>query len=229
LSNTSDSFIDEVTEEVRRDRLFGYLRRYGWIGILAVLLLVGGAAYTEYQRNRTQAAAEALGDALYAAVAQGEPAAQAQAIAAVGATGPSAAPALMLEAAALAEAGDTEAAAARLAALAADATQSRVWRDLATLKRIALLGSALPPDARLAELEAVSTAGAPYRVLAQEMAAMAHLDAGEPARAAEILESLLTDQESTAGLRLRAAQLMVAIGAGPEAAGTDGSGADDEG
>ena len=30
-----DSFIDEVTEEVRRDRLFAVFRKYGWIGVLA--------------------------------------------------------------------------------------------------------------------------------------------------------------------------------------------------
>ena len=35
LSN-HDSFIDEVTEEVRRDRLFAAFRKYGWIGVLLV-------------------------------------------------------------------------------------------------------------------------------------------------------------------------------------------------
>ena len=40
-----DSFIREVTEEVRRDRLYGYVRRYGWIAALLVLLVVGGAAW----------------------------------------------------------------------------------------------------------------------------------------------------------------------------------------
>ena len=36
MSDT-DSFIDEVTEEVRKDRLYGYLRRYGWIAVLVIL------------------------------------------------------------------------------------------------------------------------------------------------------------------------------------------------
>ncbi|MFD1808819.1 hypothetical protein ACFSHQ_13850 [Gemmobacter lanyuensis] len=36
-----ESFIDEVTEEVRRDKLFATFRKYGWIGILAVLGIVG--------------------------------------------------------------------------------------------------------------------------------------------------------------------------------------------
>ena len=60
-----ESFIDEVTEEVRRDKLFGYLRRYGWIGIVA------GAAdrrrcrverIAEGARRRPRA--EAFGDAV---------------------------------------------------------------------------------------------------------------------------------------------------------------------
>ena len=54
----TDSFIDEVTEEVRRDKLFALFRKYGWIGIAAVLLIVGGAAWvdaedsSDYHRNR---------------------------------------------------------------------------------------------------------------------------------------------------------------------------------
>ena len=41
-----DSFIDEVTEEVRRDRLFALFRKYGWIGLVVVLGIVGGAGWT---------------------------------------------------------------------------------------------------------------------------------------------------------------------------------------
>ena len=36
MSDT-DSFIDEVNEEVRRDRLYHLLRRYGWIAALAIV------------------------------------------------------------------------------------------------------------------------------------------------------------------------------------------------
>ena len=37
----SDSFIEEVTEEVRRDRLFATMKRFGWIAIVLVLRIVG--------------------------------------------------------------------------------------------------------------------------------------------------------------------------------------------
>ena len=32
-----ESFIDEVNEEVRRDRLYQNIRRYGWIAVVVVL------------------------------------------------------------------------------------------------------------------------------------------------------------------------------------------------
>ena len=40
MANQNDSFIDEVTEDLRRDRLFLAMRRYGWIAVLAILVLV---------------------------------------------------------------------------------------------------------------------------------------------------------------------------------------------
>ena len=212
MSNTTDSFIEEVTEEVRRDRLYRLLRRYGWIGIAAVLLLVGGAALTEWRRASERAAAEAAGDAIYAALASGQPGERAAALAALGVTGPGSAPVAMLEAASLTEAGETERAAELYAALAADAGHPRVWRDLAVLKRVLLLGRSLAPADRIAALDPLTTPGAPFRVLALEQQAHAHLDAGARDTALDLLRALLTDEEASPGLRLRVAQLMVALG-----------------
>ena len=59
-----DSFISEVTEEVRRDRLYAMFRKYGWIGVVIVLGVVGGAAYTEWTKARAAARAQSFGDAL---------------------------------------------------------------------------------------------------------------------------------------------------------------------
>ena len=87
MSDT-DSFIDEVTEEVRRDRLFLMMKRYGWIGAAVVVAIVGGAAYREYDRAQTTAAAEALGDAVIAALAENETDKRAEALATIDAVTP---------------------------------------------------------------------------------------------------------------------------------------------
>jgi len=63
MSDTN-SFIDEVTEEVRRDRLFGYFRRYGWIPAVIIVALVGGTAYNEWSKAQLSQVAQARGDAL---------------------------------------------------------------------------------------------------------------------------------------------------------------------
>ena len=66
-----DSFIEEVTEEVRRDRLFAAFRKYGWIGGLVVLGIVGGAAWNEWQKNQAAARAQGFGDAMLEALDTG--------------------------------------------------------------------------------------------------------------------------------------------------------------
>mgnify|MGYP007063813320 CR=1 FL=1 len=56
--------MQEVSDEVRRDRLFGLFRSYGWIGICLILLLVGGAAVNEWKKTKDKAFAELNGDEL---------------------------------------------------------------------------------------------------------------------------------------------------------------------
>ena len=82
MSDT-DSFIEEVSEEVRRDRLYGYMRKYGWIAVLAILALVGGAAYNEYSKAQARAKAQTAGDAILAALEADEPDARVAALEAV--------------------------------------------------------------------------------------------------------------------------------------------------
>ena len=63
-----DSFIEEVTEEVRRDRLFALFRKYGWIALLAIVLVVGASAWSEWKKAQGRARAEAFGDGLLTAL-----------------------------------------------------------------------------------------------------------------------------------------------------------------
>ena len=60
----NDNFIDEVTEEVRKDKLFILLKRYGWIGLLFIFFIVAGSIIVEIRSIQKNTASRELGDAL---------------------------------------------------------------------------------------------------------------------------------------------------------------------
>ncbi|MGP3696356.1 tetratricopeptide repeat protein [Rhodobacter sp. NSM] len=205
-----ESFIDEVTEEVRRERLFGYFRRYGWIAVVIVIAIVGGAAYVEWQKSRHRAESQAFGDAVLSALEAPDAAARRAAVEAIPAEGGRAALRDLM--AASDPAGDRAAAMAALDRVAADASLSPVYRDLAVLRRVILAGADLSVPDRRAALDGISAPGRPYRALALEQMAYLDIEAGEPAKAIETLRGLTQDQEATPGLRRRAEQMITALG-----------------
>lgn len=210
-----ESFIDEVTEEVRRDKLFAMLRKYGWVGVTLVLLLVGGAAVNEYLKARATAKAEATGNAILAAVEATDSSARLAAIEAIPAEGDQAA---LLTLIAAAEGEDPAEADQRLAKLADDTALPQIYRDLATLKRAMISGGPMSADARLAALTPLAQAGGPFRALAEEQIALAELAQGNREAAITRLQALLSAQDASGALRRRASQLIVALGATPNGA-----------
>ncbi|MBK5945931.1 hypothetical protein CCR83_05555 [Rhodobacter veldkampii DSM 11550] len=210
----TDSFIEEVTEEVRRDRLFKLMRRYGWVGILAMLGIVGGAAYNEWQKARATASAQAFGDAVMAAMEAED---RRAALAAVAGTAPQNALRQFLLAAEAAEAGDAAGARDMLEALAADPALPESLRALARIKAAILAGPDMAPAERDATLAALAAPGAPFRLLALEQQALALLDAGRRDEAIVLSRQILNEAELTPGLRRRATELIVTLGGDPAA------------
>lgn len=205
-----ESFIDEVTEEVRRDKLFATFRKYGWIGILAVLGIVGGTAWTEWQKSQAEAEARAFGDALMMATDASTPEDRRAALAQVQATGEKAAVLNLLIASDPAE--DATATLEALNRIEADAKLPQVWRDLAVLRRIGVQGRDLPLADRRAALEPLAQPGRSFRVLAAEQLAYLLIEEGKTPEAISALQALTQDQEATGGLRNRAQQMIVALG-----------------
>lgn len=209
-----DSFIDEVTEEVRRDRLYAMFRRYGWVGALVIVLLVGGAAVNEYLKAQARAEAEALGDALLAALETPDETARAEALAAIDASDNARAEALV----ALLSAGAGEGGADRLWAISEDPGLPPLWRDVAALKAAVASAGEMPAADLIARLEPLALPGAPYRLLALEQIALAELARGETGAALDVLNEIAADAATGQGLRQRVLQLIVALGGDPEAA-----------
>ncbi len=208
-----DSFISEVTEEVRRDRLYAMFRKYGWIGVVIVLGVVGGAAYTEWTKARDAARAQSFGDAMLDAVDLGAPEDRAQAMAVTPADGGQIA---LKELMLATDAGSDKAAAlAALDKLAADQSQPLVYRDLATLRRVMLAGKDQPIADRRAALESIAVPGRAFRTLAAEQLAYLLIEDGKKDDAIAALAALMQDQDAPGGLRQRAAQMITALGGTP--------------
>ncbi len=211
MSN-NESFIDEVSEEVRKDKLFGYMRKYGWIAVLVVLLIVGGTAYSELRKAAATNAAEAAGDEILTALEIDDDLERAAALQAIDANGPAAAITGLLAAADLTETGDIEGAVAALEAVALDDAAPQVYRELAALKSVMIQGDTLSVEERRGMLAGLAVAGASFRVVAQEQLALLSVEAGETEAAITQFAAIAQDAEATRGLRERAFSMIVALG-----------------
>ncbi len=211
-----DHFIEEVTEEVRRDKLFALYRKYGWIAALVIVLIVGGAAWNEYRKAQEVAAAQKLGDAIIAALSVDDPAGRAEALARVQADTPGGdAVRRMLLATALANSDRLDQAVAELDAIAGNGELEQIFRQLARFKALTLQAETLPAADRRAGFEALARPGLPLRLLAEEQLALIDIEEGKTEEAIARLERIRQDAGVTQALQDRATQLIVALGGEP--------------
>lgn len=215
----TDSFINEVSDEVRRDNLYKQFKKYGWILVLVVVAIVGGTAYNEWDKSQRQTRAELTGDLLLAAEVANDPMALAE-IANSGSA--SAVVAQLAQANMFTEAGDMAAALAALRKVTNDLEAATVYTDLAWLKILMLDGENMASGERNSAYDRLTAANGPYRLLALEQRAMQYIRDGDIDAAKSELTAILADPAITSGLRSRAQQLIVALGGDIEAVGANG-------
>jgi hypothetical protein len=217
VSNT-DSFIEEVTEEVRRDRLFAMFRKYGWIAVVGVVAIVGGASWNEYNKAQETSAAQATGDALFAALEANQPEERVSALSAATLEAQQAEVVRqLLLSAQQAEAGDAAAASQTLDSYLETSTDTdAVYRDVMALKSLMLAAQDTPADELRSNLEILARPGQPVSLLAAEQIALLDIREGQVEAAIDRLNSVVLDASASAGLRRRASQLIVALGGEPE-------------
>ncbi|MAS44710.1 MAG: hypothetical protein CML46_18210 [Rhodobacteraceae bacterium] len=212
-----DSFIDEVSEELRRDRMLRAWKRWGpWVigGIGALVVAAGVATWLD---QRDDAEARRVGAELIAAGETPDPAARAAAFGDIAGSAEAAAgPAMVArlsEAAALAEAGETEAAAEAYEAVESDGAADPIYRALAGVRAVMLREPGLEPAERARAWDAHVGAESPFRLLALERRAVARLEAGDAEGAREDARTALEDPMLSPGLRQRLEEFMTLFGA----------------
>ncbi|WP_323009620.1 tetratricopeptide repeat protein [Paracoccus sp. (in: a-proteobacteria)] len=215
MANQNDSFIDEVTEDLRRDRLFALFRRYGWIALLVILGIVGGAAWREYSSTQAENRAQAWGDAVLAARQGEDPLTALSAIDPAGSAGRKAL-AEMLAAGAEAQAGLPQKAAERLKSAAAGLQNDPVLRDLALLQAVMVAGPAMDAAERDQLLADLSKPGAPFELLALEQKAVALIGAGRTEDAITLIGQIQQKDGLSEPLRRRLSEMMITLGVEPD-------------
>ena len=216
MSDT-DSFLQEVSEELRRDRLYKNLRKYGWIAILLVILIVGAATYREYLKSQAATEAQLFGTSIIDALNEKNAVDRISKLQKINV--PSENAKAILAMLLSAETNGNNSLGLENSTLS-DITQSLSiddhYRDLLNFK--ILLGSAetMNLDERSTAFEALSKPGNPFRLLAEEQMVLIEIELGNTDKAIKKISQILLDSELTAGLRNRATQMMIALGKDPE-------------
>lgn len=205
----TDSFIQEVTEEVRQDRMFRLWKKYAPYGIAAVAAAIAASGAWTWTRHREAERARETGAVFLAA--ERDTVEKAQEL--VGQiTGPAALVARLQLAAAMATAGDAAGAAALYREIAGEPGLDRTYADLALLQAVRVSAPTVDPAQAVAELEPLVADGAPYRLLALELRAVIRINAGETEAGHSDLTTILKDPGATRGMLERATALLLSSG-----------------
>ncbi len=215
MSDT-DSFIEEVSEEVRRDRLYGFFRKYAWVGILAVVTIVGGTAFLEFQKAKAKAKAEALGSAIIEALEISNEKERVELLGNIEVSNSEAKSivALLLAAEEL-SLQNYDAASRNLTAISEDQSISQIYRDMAKFKFLLISHNRLEVELLLAGFEELASPGNPFRLLAEEQIALLTLKNNDYDTAINSLKSILDDAELTDTIRQRVSQLLISLDVDP--------------
>jgi hypothetical protein len=121
----------------------------------------------------------------------------------------------MAEAGSLLDAGDLSGAVAVLASIADGSEAPPLYRALAALQRVMILGPEMDSAERRATLQTLSADGAPFRLLAIEQRGLLSIESGESAAAVDDFELIMLDPGATPQMVARARQFIESIGAEP--------------
>ncbi len=219
-----ESFIREVDEEYRRDKLAQFWRRYGrWllIGVGLGLLLLAGLLYWREERARNAGSFGAEFMQALDRLERGNAKAAEPALAKAAASDQPGYEALgrLTQAAAAADAGQVAKAVQMYTAIAADKDVAEPFRQLATVKQTMLQYDTLTTAQLATRLQPLTKPGSPWLGTAGELLAAAYLRDGKPQLAAPLFQRIARDETVPPSIRARAAQMasMLGVNALPDA------------
>lgn len=215
---STEVFMREVDDEVRRDRVTQFWRRWGKLLIGAVVLGLALFAGFLYWQHRQREAAGLEGERLQAAfdqLTQGQLKQAEPTIAALAKSDNGAYRALakFTQADLLLRRRDERGAAARFAEVAGDASVAQPFRDLALIRQTAAEFETLRPQVVVERMRPLAVPGGAYLGSAGEMMAAAQLRLGQRGPAAQTFGRIGADATVPESIRQRAVQMAGVLGA----------------
>jgi hypothetical protein len=219
----NEAFLREVDENLRRDQLESFAKRYGkWLVAAVVVFLVAVAGYLFWQ-NRQQKQAEAHSEELmsiYTDIGNGKideakkrlqplETADNDVVRAL---------ALLTEAAVALDSNDRATALTKYRALSADKGLPEAYRNLGLIRATALEFDTLKPEEIISRLEPLAKPGNPWFGTAGEMTAMALVKQGQRERAGRLFAAIAADRQVPETIRNRSVQVAATLGVDASAA-----------
>ena len=212
-----DNFIDEIDEELKRERHLELWRKYGRYAMAGALLVVIAVAavvgWRHYQANRRAESGLAYAEALDA-VAAGRTDDALKSLKSLGRKAPAgyAELARLQEAATLARQGNEAAAATLLDGMSKDSSVAEPFRNLALLLYGYAAIDKADPQALAARIKPLTEAGSPWHYSALELTALLARKRGDDKTASDIFRRLSDDASTPPSTRARAAEFLALSG-----------------
>lgn len=211
--NEKNTFIEEVTSDLRQEKLYKAFRRYAWIGILAIIAIVGGTAFNEYKKTTADQAARTLGEKIFQALEMQDKTEAQAALSTLAAQNDAEAIITLIG---LSLSSDNTEARQRhlnkLTTLSNDTALSPLYQDLARLIWVITVGDTVSNQEKLDHLDKLSTSGSTFRNLAEEQRAFILIQMGKRDEALAILRQIRAEEGAYSGFFNRSERLIIALG-----------------
>ena len=216
-TDSSDTFLREVDENLRRDQARDFAKRYGkWVAAAVVLFLAAVAGWLYWQNQQREKAAEQSVELsqIFTDIGQGRNQTVPQRLDRIAENGGDVtrATALFTRAAVALEQNDRKTAIAKFKEVHGDEGLPEPYRDLALIRATSLEFDSLKPEEVIARLEPLSKAGNPWFGSAGELTAMAYLKQGKNAQAGQLFAAIAADRQVPESVRARAVQIAGTLG-----------------
>ena len=217
------TFVQEVDENLRRDRVRDFFKQNGSWLIAALILFLAGCAgiiwYQQHQQNRSEAEVEQLA-AIDKAIGVGNTEKLPQQLDELSKSGSRGvrATALFTQAALALQQNNSKLAVETYNKISEDSSLPDAYRNAAVIRQTALEFDQLQPQQVIARLQPLVKDGDPWFGSAGEMTALALIKQGKTKEAGQLFARIAKDQNASPSVRNRSIQISGSLGVDSSAA-----------